>query len=130
MQEVPSDSEGRSWAKQLIHSGAVRGSEGPLQHSSPGEMISKAGNHSFNYIFCSLFSSPFPHSSSLLPLYICLDLAPVYGQTFVTLPPSLWLLLSFCVKQWKLFFFFSFSFQVFLHLSTKPLSFPTVRCPA
>lgn len=110
--DVPDDrdwqwrNEWNSWC----HFGAVRPSEGPFQQSSVGEMISKAGNHSFNYIFCSLFSSPFPHSSALLPLYFCLYLAPVYGQTFVTSPPSLWLL-SFSVWSNGNCFVF---FQLFL----------------
>lgn len=68
-----------------------------VQHSRLGEMISDPGNHSFNYIFCSLFSSPLFLSFLSLsssPLLIHLFLASVYGQTFVTLPSSLWLPLS------------------------------------
>lgn len=87
-----------------------RWSRGPFQQSTWGEVISKAGNHSFNYIFCSVFSSPFSHSTSLFPLYICLYLAAVYGQTFVTLPPCLRLLLSFSVcEAMEIVLFFQFS---------------------
>lgn len=102
-----------------------RWSRGPFQQGTWGEVISKAGTHSFNYIFCSVFSSPFSHSTSIFPLYICLYLAAVYGQTFVTLPPCLRLLLSFSVcEAMEIVLFFliqlSFSFHEFLHLAPKP----------
>lgn len=107
-------SEWTGSVKQLIPFWSHRSwSRGPFQQSTWGEMISKAGNHSFNYIFCSVFSSPFSHSTSLLPLYICLYLAAVYGQTFVTLPPCLRLLLSFSVceaMEIVLLFWFSSAF--------------------
>lgn len=65
------------------------------------------------------------YSSSLLPLYLCLYLAAVYGQTFVTLPPCLRPLLSFtaCEAMEIVLFFIQlgFSFHEFLHLSPKPL---------
>lgn len=89
-------------------------SRGPFQQSTWGEVISKAGNHSFNYIFCSVFSSPFSHSTSLFSLYICLYLAAVYGQTFVTLPSCLQLLLSFSVcEAMEIVLFFLKSAQLF-----------------
>lgn len=91
-----------------------RWSRGPFQQSTWGEVISKAGNHSFNYIFCSVFSSPFSHSTSLFPFNTCLYLAAVYGQTFVTLPPCLRLLLPFSVWSIGNCSLFSKSAQLFL----------------
>lgn len=85
-------------------------------------MISEPGNRSFNYIFCSpsLFLPSFsctPPSSLPLSLQFCLFLASVYGQTFVTLPSSLWLplCLSLCEAMETGFFssaFLSTSFFV------------------
>lgn len=46
---------------------------------------------------------------------------PPYGCSFLPLCEAMEIVLGF---------FFSFSFQLFLHLSIKPLSFLTVCCPA
>lgn len=126
------DRDGTSRVKQLMPFWSCQTSQGPFQHSSVGEMISKAGNHSFNYIFRSLFSSPFSHPSALLPLYFCLYLASVFVQTFVTLPPSLWLL-SFSVwSNGNCFFFSAFPSKYFcicvpdLFLPDRPM--PCTSC--
>lgn len=59
----------------------------------------------------------FPPSTSLFPLYICLYLAAVYGQTFVTLPPCLRLLLSFSVCE---------AMEIVLFFNSAQLFFPQV----
>lgn len=57
------------------------------------------------------------YSSSLLPLYLCLYLAAVYGQTFVTLPPCLRPLLSFTVCE---------AMEIVLFFNSARLFFPRV----
>lgn len=105
--QVPNDKDTKSMnglsetADAILE--AVRDkAKGPFQQSTLGEMISKAGNHSFNCIFCSLFSSP----SLTLPPF----------SLFISV--STWLQfrarrLSLCHPPYG---FFSLSFLVFLSI--------------
>lgn len=99
------------WSRQ-------RRSRGPFQQNTRGEMIPKAGNHSFNYIFF------LPSPSLSLPLLGC-SLWPdvCHFATLLTASPFLHCVWSngncFLIQL-------GFSFHESLHLSPKPLSFTSV----